>query len=78
MKGNGVKSVFAENLMAASAQQAYSKWANRQLKLCWKCQKDKPRQGGKETMMAGFHNGLRKFICMDCIEAKQKKNEEQK
>jgi hypothetical protein len=29
-------------------------------------------------MMAGFHNGLRKFICTDCIEAKQKKTEEQK
>jgi hypothetical protein len=71
MKGNGLFSVMDSNSFAVSPQQHFAKWANRQGLLCWKCQQTKPRQGGSEKMFGGF-NGLRRFICKDCVEAKQR------
>ena len=71
MKGNGLFNILENNSFAVSPQQHFAKWANRQGLLCWKCQQTKPRQGGSEKMFGGF-NGLRRFICQDCIEAKQR------
>ena len=75
MRGTGFRNVLAENNVAVSAHQHLNKWMNGRPKLCWKCQKDKPRKGGVEKMMDGFGGKLRKFICQDCIEAKQKQLE---
>jgi hypothetical protein len=72
MRSTGVRNILAENNVAMSAHQNLNKWMNGRPKMCWKCQKDKPRKGGVETMMDGFGGKLRKFICQDCIEAKQK------
>ena len=75
MKGNGSFSVMDSNNFAVSPQQRFEKWANKQGLLCWKCQKTKPRQGGSEQLMDGFGGKLRKFICQDCVEAKQRSKE---
>jgi hypothetical protein len=68
MRGQGRISIVAENLSATYAkrqndQAMHSKW-----KMCWKCQKDKNPHGGYLRIMAGLH----KFICKDCMDAKQK------
>ena len=72
MKGNGLFNILENNSFAVNPQQNFTKWANRRGLLCWKCQQTKPRQGGSEKMMAGFTNSLRRFICKDCVEAKQR------
>ena len=72
MRGTGFRDVMAENNVAVSAQSSLHKWMNGRPKMCWKCQRDKPRHGGSEKMMDGFGGKLRRFICQDCIEAKQK------
>ena len=72
MKGNGLFSVMDSNSFAVSPQQHFAKWASRQGLLCWKCQKTKPRRGGSEKMMGKGIEGIRRFICQDCIEAKQR------
>lgn len=48
--------------------------------LCWKCQKEKPKGTGKSSFLVP-HRGTRlttgnapqKFICLDCLNAKQAK-----
>jgi hypothetical protein len=72
MKGNGLFNVMDSNNFAVNPQQNFGKWASSQGKLCWKCQQNKPRKGGSEKLLAGFSSGLRRFICQDCIEAKQR------
>jgi len=72
MKGNGLFTLMGSNNSAVAPQKSFGTWASRRGLLCWKCQQTKPRQGGSEKMMAGFTNSLRRFICQDCIEAKQR------
>ena len=72
MKGNGTFSVMDSNNFAVVPQKHFGEWAGRRGLMCWKCQQTKPRQGGSEKMMAGFTNSLRRFICKDCVEAKQR------
>ena len=72
MRGNGLFSMLENNQAALAPQKHFGEWANGRGLLCWKCQKNKPRHGGSEKMMAGFTNSLRRFICQDCIEAKQR------
>jgi hypothetical protein len=72
MKGNGLFNVLESNSFAVSPQQHFAKWASRQGLLCWKCQKTKPRKGGSEKMMGKGIEGIRRFICKDCVEAKQR------
>ena len=71
MKGTGLFSVMNSNNFAVNPQQNFKKWLGRRGLMCWKCQQTKPRQGGSEKMFGGF-NGLRRFICQDCVEAKQR------
>jgi hypothetical protein len=75
MRSTGVRNVMAENNVAISANRHLNKWMNGRPKMCWKCQKDKPRKGGAEKIMDGFGGKLRRFICQDCVEAKQKQLE---
>ena len=70
MRGTGFGSVVAQNLAASSAKRSNEKWMRRQWKMCWKCQKDKPANGGYLRITAGLH----KFICKDCMDAKEKAN----
>ena len=71
MKGNGLFNVMDSNNFAVSPQQNFKKWLGRRGLMCWKCQQNKPRQGGSEKLFGGL-NGLRRFICQDCVEAKQR------
>ncbi len=71
MRGRGTRSVVAENLFATSAQRHHEKWMRGKWKMCWKCQKDKSTTGGYLRIAAGIH----KFICKDCMDAKEKKHE---
>jgi hypothetical protein len=68
MRGTGFGNVVAQNLAAASAKRNHEKWMRGQWKMCWKCQKDKPANGGYLRISAGLH----KFICKDCMDAKEK------
>jgi hypothetical protein len=72
MKGNGLFNILESNNFAVSPQQRFGKWASKQGLLCWKCQQTKPRQGGAEKMMGKGIEGIRRFICQDCVEAKQR------
>jgi hypothetical protein len=68
MRGNGFGNVVAGNIAALSAQLKNEKRMNGRWKLCWKCQKDKNPYGGYMRLAAGLH----KFICKDCMDAKEK------
>jgi hypothetical protein len=70
MRGTGNRSVVAENLAASFAKMRHEKWMRSQQKMCWKCQKDKSPIGGYLRFAAGLH----KFICKDCMDAKEKAN----
>jgi hypothetical protein len=72
MRGTGFGNVVAQNIAAITAHKSLNKWMNGRPKMCWKCQQDKPRKGGVEKLMDGFGGTLRRFICQDCVEAKQK------
>ena len=74
MRGTGNRSVVAENLAASFAKMRHEKWMRSQFKMCWKCQKDKSPVGGYLRFAAGLH----KFICKDCMDAKEKANGEAK
>jgi hypothetical protein len=69
MRGNTYRNVVAENIHGMSAQKNHEKWMNKQWKMCWKCQKDKSLHGGFLRISAGLH----KFICKDCMDAKEGK-----
>jgi len=68
MRGTGFGNVVAGNIAALSAQLKNEKRMNSRLKMCWKCQKDKNPYGGYMRIAAGLH----KFICKDCMDAKEK------
>jgi hypothetical protein len=72
MRGQGITSIVASNIAALRAQQRNEKRMSQKWKMCWKCQKDKSPNGGFLRITAGLH----KFICKDCMDAKQKKLEE--
>jgi len=72
MRGAGNRSVVAENLAASFAKRDHEKWMRKQWKMCWKCQKDKSPIGGYLRFMPGLY----KFICKDCMDAKEKANGE--
>ena len=74
MRGNGFKHMVADNIAALQGQLRNERRMNKKFKLCWKCQKDKPPYGGYLRIAAGLH----KFICKDCMDAKQKQLEESK
>lgn len=74
MKGQGQaqKSYVAENLLAYSATRDLNRYRASRKKLCWICQKDKPQYGGRAQVLDGFGGNVHKFICGDCIAAKEK------
>jgi len=74
MRGYGFGNIVAGNIEALKAQQRNEQRMNKKFKLCWKCQKDKNPYGGYLRITTGLH----KFICKDCMDAKQKQLEEKK
>ena len=74
MRGYGFGNILAGNIEALKAQQRNEQRMNKKFKLCWKCQKDKNPYGGYLRITTGLH----KFICKDCMDAKQKQLEESK
>jgi len=68
MRGTGFGNVMAQNVAAVRAQQRNEQRMNSKWKCCWKCQKDKDPRGGFLRIQAGLH----KFICKDCMDAKEK------
>jgi hypothetical protein len=74
MRGNGFGHIVASNIAALTARQRNERRMNKKLKMCWKCQKDKNPYGGYLRIAAGLH----KFICEECMDAKQKQLEESK
>ena len=69
MRGTGFGNVIAQNIAASSAKRHHEQYMHNKWKMCWKCQKDKPTTGGHLMITAGLH----KFICKDCMDAKEKK-----
>lgn len=67
---NGMQkfSILRQNIAATSADANTKKWMRGKPQLCWKCQKDKQSAGGSFKFFGG---GVRRFVCRDCIEAKQ-------
>ena len=72
MRGQGAVHIVSENISTVSPMLEHQKLMSRRKKLCWKCQKDKATYGGSFTLL-GPIGGLMKFICKDCIDAKQLK-----
>jgi len=70
MRGTGFGNVLASNIAALRGQQRNEKRMNRRWKLCWKCQEDQNPYGGHLLMTEGLH----KFICKDCMDAKLKEH----
>ncbi len=63
MKFNAVQ----QNISANKAHDATKRWMNGKPQMCWKCQKDKSTLGGSLK----FFGSVRRFICKECVEAKQ-------
>ena len=72
MKGQGQRSFVAENLLGYTATRDLNRYRLSRKKLCWKCQKDKPQSGGSAQTLDGFGGSVHKFICRDCLDAKEK------
>ena len=77
MRGQGAVHIVSENISTVSPMLEHQKLMSRRKKMCWKCQKDKSPYGGSIKMMGGYVPGaIARFICKDCIDAKQKQLEE--
>ena len=72
MRGQGTTNIVASNIAALRASQRNQRRMNAKWKCCWKCQKDKNPYGGFLRIFGSVH----KFICKDCMDARQKKLEE--
>jgi len=72
MRGQGQRSYVRENLLGYSATKDLNRYRSSRTKLCWKCQKDKPQLGGSAQTLDGFGGSLHKFICRDCLDAKER------
>ena len=67
-------SILGENLAANSANSATNRWMSNRKMLCWKCQKDVPRNMGAISFLIKNKTGHRithmtapkKFICFAC------------
>jgi hypothetical protein len=79
---DGARTSSAFNPMAQATevyntQRAHTKWINSHTDMCWKCQKDKPRNSGERKLM-GERKGASKggdvfrFICAECVEERLK------
>jgi hypothetical protein len=71
-QGQGQRSYVAENLLGYTATRDLNRYRSSRTKMCWKCQKDKPQYGGSAQTLDGFGGMVHKFICGDCIHAKQR------
>jgi hypothetical protein len=71
-QGQGQRSYVAENLLGYTATRDLNRYRSSRTKMCWKCQKDKPQYGGSAQTLDGFGGMVHKFICGDCIAAKQR------
>ena len=60
-------SVVQQNINATDADLKNRQRMARYPQLCWKCQQDKTLKGGSIKMFGS----VRRFICKDCVEAKQ-------
>lgn len=72
-QGQGQRSYVAENLLGYTATRDLNRFRSSRKKMCWKCQKDKPQYGGSAQTLDGFGGMVHKFICRDCIVAKEKR-----
>ena len=72
MRGQGQRSYVGENMLAYTATRDLNKYRLTRTKLCWKCQKDKPQLGGSAQTLDGFGGSLHKFVCKDCLDAKER------
>jgi len=68
MRGKGVYSVVGQNLKAFQALNKNNKKMISKPKMCWKCQKEKDTKDGYLKILPGLY----KFICKDCLDAKEK------
>lgn len=67
MRGQGVKSVIAENIHAALPSVNVRNSMAIRKKMCWRCQQEKsPIDGHIRT----FKGGPMKFICKECLDKK--------
>jgi len=77
MRGQGAVHIVSENITTVNPMLEHKKLMSKRKKLCWKCQKDKAAYGGTIKMMGGYVPGaIARFICKDCIDAKQKQLKE--
>lgn len=61
--------IVRQNTTALAPRLANEYHMRRHPRTCWKCQKDKPILGGKQTLKPGFYM----FVCKDCMDAKKLK-----
>ena len=69
MRGNGVKDLMAENVLAATPDISTHQYMHRKWKMCWSCQKEKSTTGGHMKIVPG----MMKFVCKECMDAKKEK-----
>jgi hypothetical protein len=71
MKGHGFRNTVAENVHAVNPYLEARKEYAKHKSLCWQCQKDKSRAGGRVKT----YPGLCKFVCADCLAANAARKE---
>lgn len=74
---NSVFNPMAQAVVVRKTQRTYARWINKHTDMCWRCQKDKPRNSGERKVM-GIPDYYRKgdrvtrFICYECVEEQLK------
>lgn len=61
---NPVRQALDDNAFVRGVNRKNGAWMTR---LCWKCGKDKPRQGGEVKGPVGVAHARSRFTCADCV-----------
>lgn len=72
--GTRTGSILGENIAAHETTKSLHRWMSKRKMLCWKCQKDVPRNLGAISFLIKNETGRRithlnapkKFICFEC------------
>jgi hypothetical protein len=71
MRGRTRFDILANNIHALAPNTELNKRERKKPRMCWACQKDKSTYQGLIRIQAGLH----KFVCKDCLDAKDAKKE---
>ena len=66
-----------EGNIVSRTQREHTQWINSHTDMCWRCQKDKPRNSGERKLLGERKGGSKgddvfRFLCKECVEERLK------